>query len=147
MVYKNKKQAFTLLEIMIVICLIGLIGGVISYNMKGSLEEGKAFKTVRAKEQLHDILMLEAAKGYSLDEVVAEPLVFLKNSGLVKDPKKLLVDGWNNSFDIKVDQYGSDIVIKSEAHENFLKKKKGNLKGVSKKNPTDTGDSDDGSQD
>ena len=39
----RKKRAITLLEIMIVILLIGLIGGVVSYNLKGTLDKGKAF--------------------------------------------------------------------------------------------------------
>ena len=42
---KKKQYALTLIEIMIVIVLIGLIGSVIGANMKGSLDEGKAFKT------------------------------------------------------------------------------------------------------
>ncbi len=53
----------TLLEIMIVIVLIGLIGSVIGFNMKGSLDEGRAFKTRQAQEQIQDILMLEVARG------------------------------------------------------------------------------------
>ncbi len=132
MLHRKKKQALTLLEIMIVICLIGLIGSVIGYNMKGSLEEGKAFKTVRAKEQLHDILMLEVSKGYSVDEVIANKITFLKNSGLAKDPAKLLVDGWNNEFEIRADQYGSDILISSRAHEKYLSRKKTNMGNLAK---------------
>ncbi len=132
MLHRKKKQALTLLEIMIVICLIGLIGSVICYNMKGSLEEGKAFKTVRAKEQLHDILMLEVSKGYSVDEVIANKITFLKNSGLAKDPAKLLVDGWNNEFEIRADQYGSDILISSRAHEKYLSRKKTNMGNLAK---------------
>lgn len=117
----RKKQSFTLLEIMIVICLIGLIGGVISYNMKGSLEEGKAFRTEQAQEQLHDVLMLEVAKGNDLAAVVADPVSFLKHSGLVKNPKKLVVDGWGQPFDIRAN--GDEIVIKSLAHRKYQDRK------------------------
>lgn len=127
MLRRTKKQTLTLLEIMIVIFLIGLIGSVIGYNMKGSLEEGKAFKTERTIEKLHDILMLEVAKGYSIDEVISDVPRFLKNSGLVKDPKNLVVDGWNQKFDIHPDQHGTDITIKSKAHDNYLNRKKANL--------------------
>lgn len=121
----KKKQNFTLLEIMIVICLIGLIGGVITYNMKGSLEEGKAFKTERAKEQLYDILMLEVAKGYTLEEVVQNPKSFLTHSGLVKNPDQLLKDGWGKAFEIHIN--GSDITIQSENHQRYKDRKRGQV--------------------
>ena len=109
---------------MIVICLIGLIGGVISYNMKGSLEEGKAFKTARAKEQLYDILMLEAAKGADLATVVAAPKEYLELSGLVKDADALLIDGWKVKFDIQLNSSGNDITIYSAAHERYEQRRK-----------------------
>ncbi len=134
---RRKKQTLTLLEIMIVIFLIGLIGSVIGYNMKGSLEEGKAFKTARSVEKIHDILMLEVAKGYSIDEVLSDIPRFLKNSGLVKEPNKLLLDGWNQKFDIHPNQYGTDILIKSKPHDNYLNRKKANLGQHSKNEETE----------
>ena len=60
---KKKQRPMTLLEIMIVIFIIGIIGSVIGYNMKGSLEEGKAFKTQEGIKQLYEIFHLEMAKG------------------------------------------------------------------------------------
>ncbi len=126
-----KKQAFTLLEIMIVICLIGLIGGVISYNMKGSLEEGKAFKTERAKEQIYDILMLEVARGHEIEEVVENPREFLMHSGLAKDPDTLLADGWGQAFEIHAN--GSEIIIHSAAYEKYKERKKNKLSSSTKK--------------
>ncbi len=127
MLRRKKKQTLTLLEIMIVIFLIGIIGSVIGYNMKGSLEEGKAFKTETTKEKLYDILMLEVAKGYSVDEVLKNKEVFLTNSGLVKDPKKLLVDGWNQPFNIHPNQHSTDIIIQSQAYDNYVSRKDHNL--------------------
>jgi prepilin-type N-terminal cleavage/methylation domain-containing protein len=110
----KKKRALTLLEIMIVIVLIGLIGSVIGVNMKGSLDEGKAFKTRQARGQIADILMLEVAQGFSVEEVVKEPLKFLTNSGLVKKPEEFLKDGWGEPFEIKAHgtTHGT-IVVKS----------------------------------
>lgn len=96
----RKKRALTLLEIMIVIFLIGLIGSVIGYNMKGSLDEGKYFKTKQAAKQVRDILLLEMAKGTPRDTVTANPEQYLKDSGLVKNPNKLLKDGWGTPFAI-----------------------------------------------
>lgn len=99
---RTKKRALTLLEIMIVIFLIGLIGSVIGYNMKGSLDEGKYFKSKHAAKQVRDILLLEVAKGTPRDDVIdikkAEKI--LKESGLVKNPEKLLKDGWGTTFTI-----------------------------------------------
>src|SRR5690242_19425995 len=97
---KKKMYALTLLEIMIVIVLIGLIGSVIGFNMKGSLDEGRAFKTEQAMNQLEDILMLEVAKGNPIESVVNDKVKFLKDSGLVKDPDNLLKDGWQEPFEI-----------------------------------------------
>jgi competence protein ComGC len=128
MILQRKKQALTLLEIMIVILLIGLIGSVIGYNMKGSLEEGKSFKTSQTIDKLHDILTLEMAKGFSLEEVVQDPSRFLQDSGLVKDPKKMLVDGWGQKLDIQPNQHCTDIVIKSKMHEDYLARKKTHLR-------------------
>ena len=42
---KIKRHFVTLIEMMIVMFLIMLITGVIAYNYRGSLDEGKAFKT------------------------------------------------------------------------------------------------------
>jgi type II secretory pathway pseudopilin PulG len=123
----RKKQALTLLEIMIVIFLIGLIGSVIGYNMKGSLEEGKAFKTEKAIEQIHDILMLEVAKGSSIDEVAADPEGYLSLSNLVNHPDKLIVDGWGTKFDVKPDQHKHDLVVSSDAYDKYLARRKGKV--------------------
>ena len=120
----RKKYALTLLEIMIVIFLIGLIGSVIGYNMKGSLEEGKAFKTAKAIEQIHDILMLEVAKGEPIETVAGQAVAYLSHSNLVKDPAKLIIDGWGQPFEIKPNQYNSDIVVHSNTYTQYKDRQK-----------------------
>ncbi len=128
MVKKYKKRSLTLLEIMIVIVLIGLIGSVIGFNMKGSLDEGKAFKTRQAQEQIRDILMLEVARGSSFDEVVSKKEEVLANSGLVKNPKNFLRDGWGEEFEVRVGGQGHDnIVVKSAKLLSYEKKKNDKL--------------------
>ncbi|MBS0628546.1 MAG: type II secretion system protein [Verrucomicrobia bacterium] len=112
--YRRKKRAITLLEIMIVIFLIGLIGSVIGYNVKGSLEEGKAFRTEQGAAQIQDILSLEASYGTPLEEITKNPEFYLKRSGLCKDPKKLLKDGWGKEYTFSVAKNGSDIKVCSE---------------------------------
>lgn len=121
----KKKQPFTLLEIMIVIFLIGLIGSIIGYNMKGSLDEGKAFKTEQAITKISDILEIEIAKGASIEEVKENPLPVLRRSGIVKDPKKLIKDGWGNPMHINVTDTGEVSVYSPKL--NGYKQKKKNL--------------------
>lgn len=121
----KKKRALTLLEIMIVIFLIGLIGSVIGYNMKGSLEEGKAFKTEQAQAQIQDILELSMAKGIvAMDQVAENAELLLTDSGLVKDPKKMLKDGWNEPFTIRVTSEGKITISSKKLKEYRAKKSK-----------------------
>lgn len=113
---RRKKRALTLIEIMIVIVLIGLIGSVIGVNMKGSLDEGRAFKTKQAQEQIADILMLQVAQGgYTLDEAVTKREELLAQSGLVKNAKKFLQDGWGQAFEVRVGGQGHDKIVVTSA--------------------------------
>ena len=121
----KKKRPLTLIEIMIVIVLIGLIGSVIGVNMKGSLEQGKAFKSTQAIEQIKDILMLEIAQGATPEEVVKDPVKYLENSGLVKNPNKFINDGWGCRFVIKTS--GGNISVTSEKLKAYNKKKDAKL--------------------
>lgn len=108
----RKKQALTLLEIMIVIVLIGLIGSVLGFSMKGSLDKGKVFKTERAIQLIEDTLMLEVAKGASITDVVDNAETYLKDSGMVKNATNILKDGWGIPFII--DKEGDQIVVTSK---------------------------------
>lgn len=121
----KQKKPFTLLEIMIVILLIGLIGSVIGYNMKGSLDEGRAFKSEQAINQITDILELELAKDSTLtpEQVQANPETYLKQSGLVKNPDKIVNDGWGNRFSILIDQ-SKTVTVSSETLINYKASKK-----------------------
>lgn len=118
-----KKRTLTLIEIMIVIVLIGLIGSVIGVNMKGSLDKGKEFKTEQAITQIQDILELAVAQGHSPDEVVLNWDKHLSDSGLVKDPKKFILDGWNKELEIRADSRGKISVV-SENLKKYKAKQK-----------------------
>jgi type II secretory pathway pseudopilin PulG len=122
---RKKKNAITLLEIMIVIFLIGLIGSVIGYNVKGSMEEGKAFRTEQGAEQIRDILSLEASNGTSLEDVVENPEYYLKTSGLCKNYKKMQVDGWGQKYEITLTRSGNIKVESAKLKSHLLKKKAG----------------------
>lgn len=118
-----KKRSFTLLEIMIVIFLIGIIGSVIGYNMKGSLEKGKAFRTEQAIRQIEDSLSLMLAEGTTTqDEIVDDLEKVLAKSGLFKKPEEIAKDGWGTPFDVSFDK--DSLMVYSQNYEKYLKKNK-----------------------
>ncbi len=135
---RKKKNPITLLEIMIVIFLIGLIGSVIGYNVKGSLEEGKAFRSEQGVSKIKDILQMEIASGISVEEIVNNPKFYLKRTGLVADAGKLLKDGWGQPYIIKQDG-DYDISVKSIAWDRH--KEKRNKKDKSSKTANVSDDS------
>lgn len=99
-----RKKALTLIEIMIVILLITLIGGAIGYNVKGSLKKGREFTTKQAQTQLEDILEICLQEGKAPDAILANTAQTLRESGLAKDPDKLLKDGNGVPFKITYDK-------------------------------------------
>ncbi len=124
MYYLKKKRPVTLLEIMIVIFLIGMIASVVGVNMKGSLEEGKYFKTEQAMEQIRDVVLLEVAKNnWSLKEVIETGKVsqIVKDSELIKSSKEILKDGWGETFEITYSK--NDIKIYSSKYQKLHDKK------------------------
>ncbi len=133
---KRKKRALTLLEIMVVIFIIGIIGTVIGVNMKGSLEEGKAFKSEKGSKQIYEILTLEISKGnLELEEMtLAQIHDAVRHSGFASDPDKLLVDGWGKPYQIYKTEDG-DLRIASESFVQYLKRKGQKLPDIRKKYP------------
>ncbi len=122
---KKKKRAFTLLEIMIAILIITLITGAIGYNMRGTLEKGKAFRTEQGMEQLQDLLQIcvsEEAGQHDINAIANNPTHYLEKTGLAKDPKKLVLDGWGHKFNITVDN--GKFKIESDALENYKNRNK-----------------------
>ncbi|MFY7843402.1 MAG: type II secretion system protein [Rhabdochlamydiaceae bacterium] len=118
---KRQKQFITLIEIMVVIFIIGLIGGVLGYNMKESMEQGKAFKSEHGAAKLKELLSLEVAHGADIETVTNDPLFYLKQSNLSRDPEKLLKDGWGERFDITHE--GGDVIVKSSKYDQYLANK------------------------
>lgn len=141
---RRKKRSITLLEIMIAILIIGLIGGVLGYQMKGSLDEGKAFKSREGSSKLESILnlqiafqdwdpsKLESRKGSYVDEQYLKGC--LESSGMIKDVSKMVVDGWGRPYNIKYQ--GQQIVVRStslEAYERAKKSKINRANGIEQK--------------
>lgn len=121
---KKNKKPFTLIEIMIVVFLIGIIGGVIGYNMKGSINEGRAFKSERGSKQIYDLLTLKMSDGTKIDAILANPKLALEQNGFVNNVKKLMQDGWGKEFELKKLKSG-DFIVYSEKWYQFLRGKKG----------------------
>ena len=121
---KYSRRSFTLLEIMIVIFLIGLIGSVIGYNMKSSLEKGKVFRTEQAMRQIEDALSLLLAEGGTTrEEIHADLPGSLGKTGLFKKPEEVSKDGWGAPFVVTVENDGS-ILVASENYQKYLEKNK-----------------------
>ena len=128
----RKKRAITLLEIMIVILLIGLIGGVVSYNLKGTLEKGKAFASKEGAKKLEDIINLELQQGprkaseiagdKSEDRTLVKDCVL--NSGLIsaQQIKKFLKDGWSEFYHIKKVRGDNQVIVTSRKLQEYNKK-------------------------
>ena len=114
----------TLLEIMIVIFIIGIISSVIGYNMKGSLEKAKAFKTKEGMKKIGEIFDLEVASGTLLYDVIADPARVLKSSGLVSNVKDLLRDGWGTDYTIRLSKNERSVLIKSDNYDRYQAKHK-----------------------
>ena len=128
---KRKKRAMTLLEVMIVIFIIGIIGSVIGYNMRGSMDQGKAFKTKESISKVYNIVHLELGsheiKALGQDSTVIKEAVerALERSGLVNRPSQYLVDGWKNDLEFTTRKVkGSyEIRMRSEKYETFCEEK------------------------
>ncbi len=119
----RKRHYLTLIEIMIVIVLIGLIGGVVAYNVSGSLEEGKAFKTKQGASQLGNALMLQVAgRERDLDNLPQEWKQAIQESRLVKNQgKALLQDGWGGEYTVVI--RNGELEITSDKYTHWYAKK------------------------
>lgn len=120
---KRKKRAVTLIEIMIVILLIGLIGGALAFNMRGSMDKGRVFKTEQNISRVYDALMMEYAKGErDLSEIVQDKENILKSCPFLKDGKSLLKDAWGGDLKISIDTQSDEIVVSSPKMDAWNKK-------------------------
>lgn len=119
---KPIKKAMTLLEVMIVIFIIGIIGSVIGYNMRGSLDEGKAFKTQEAARKMYEILELEEARGNPVNSDFSNIASVLQGSGLIRKPSDIMKDGWGNAFDFYFDDE-QRLRFSSTKYNEYLQKK------------------------
>lgn len=115
-----KRRYVTLIEMMIVMFIIALIIGVIGYNYRGALEEGKAFKTKAGIEKLETILNLAVAENAGLlDDIESNWQDIIKNSPLVSNPGALIRDGWGQEYNVTVED--GEIVVRSDRYAEYIK--------------------------
>lgn len=114
------RRYITLIEIMIVMFIIALITGVIAYNYTGSLDEGKAFKTVAGMEKLQTILQLAIANNPDLQNNIDNPEIWKKvisESPLVSNATSLMQDGWGNTYEIYLKN--GTVVVYSQKYDDY----------------------------
>jgi len=117
-----KRRFVTLIEMMIVMFLIALITGVVAYNYRGSLDEGKAFKTKAGIEKLETILNLAASENPENQNEIerGDWKRIVEGSPLVQNPKALTKDGWGNDYEVTVND--NVIHVRSKRYEEYLQK-------------------------
>lgn len=117
-IHYKKRRYITLIEIMIVMFLIALITGVLAYNYRGSLEEGKAFKTKAGIEKLETILNLAVSENPPLmDHIETQWKEIVAQSPLVQNTSALIKDGWGVEYRVSVDN--NQIVVHSQRYDQY----------------------------
>ncbi|MBA3958524.1 MAG: general secretion pathway protein GspG [Parachlamydiaceae bacterium] len=116
--YKNfvslQRRCITLIEIMIVMFLIALITGVVAYNYRGALDEGKAFKTKAGIERLQTILNLAVADNPDIQLSGGGWKTIIENSPLVSNHRALTKDGWGVDYIVNYDSQTGNVAVRSE---------------------------------
>lgn len=113
-----KKRFVTLIEMMIVMFLIALIIGVVGYNYRGTLEEGKAFKTKAGIEKVKTILNLAVAEApEKQSDIESRWQEIIKTSPLVSDSNALIRDGWGETYQVTVEN--GEIQVRSRKLEEY----------------------------
>lgn len=113
-----------MIEIMIVMFLIAMITGVVAYNYRGSLDEGKSFKTKAGIEKLENILNMAVSEDpYLLNDIESNWKQIIDKSPLVKDKEALKKDGWGYEYNVTVN--GHEVEVESK-HRNAYEASKKN---------------------
>jgi hypothetical protein len=125
--HKKRRHFVTLIEMMIVMFLIALITGVVAYNYRGTLEEGKAFKTKTGIEKLETILSLTLAENPSADLSGEGWKQYVAHSPLVQNAQALLKDGWGEDYTVNFNPETNQIQVHSEKYEAYRRKNQQSL--------------------
>lgn len=117
-----KRRFVTLIEMMIVMFLIALITGVVAYNYRGTLEEGKAFKTKAGMEKLETILSLMLADNPDADFSQGSWQEYVKHSPIVQNANTLIKDGWGEEYTVSFDAEHNVIKVSSKRYEDYKRR-------------------------
>lgn len=125
---KIKKRPVTLIEMMIVMFLIALIAGAVAYNYRGSLDQGKVFKTRADIEKITTILNLRAAENPgSIDNISSHWQEMIRSSPIVQNPNALIKDGWGQEYQVGIEE--NVIKVRSSKLEEYERAHTGNSGG------------------
>jgi general secretion pathway protein G len=91
------RRALTLMELMVVIVVIGLVSSVVAYNVRASLNKGRAFKTEQALNKIEDVLAY-GVKLSHIDDLIRNPKQMLESIEIVKNSDRVVKDGWGCPF-------------------------------------------------
>ena len=119
-----RRAYITLIEMMIVMFLIALITGVIAYNVKGSLDQGKVFKTKVGIEKIETILNLAIANEPDFANHMDNWKGIVMSSPLVQNGESLVKDGWGNDYNVSYNPTDGKITVSSQAYDNYVGKNK-----------------------
>lgn len=118
-----KKRFITLIEIMIVMFLIALIAGVLAYNFRGSLDEGKVFKTRVGIEKVETMLNLRVAEDPELlHDLPSKWQEIIAKDPLIKDPNTIIRDGWGQPYEVRVEN--NEIKVRSQKYDEYRSRSK-----------------------
>lgn len=119
-----KRRFITLIEIMIVMFLIALITGVVAYNYRGTLDEGKAFKTKAGMSRLETVLSMVLADHPDADLSGNNWQEYIRQSKIVTGADNLMRDGWGEYYQLEFDQESHAIKLHSNKYEAYINKNK-----------------------
>ncbi|MFT4551654.1 MAG: general secretion pathway protein G [Chlamydiales bacterium] len=122
---KKRRRFMTLIEIMIVMFLISIIAGMVTYKVKGSIDYGKAFQTHQKIVQMKQILELAAIQKTPA-YAQREWKVIVNRSLMSSKENALHTDGWGDAFRVAVkynetDRNKIDVVISSTKFKDYIK--------------------------
>lgn len=116
-----RRQFVTLIEMMIVMFLIALITGVVAYNYRGTLDEGKAFKTKAGIEKIENILSLAMADDSTITVDTWKDVI--RRSPLVQNPEALIKDGWGAEYTVSINPDNGRVEVTSQKLEAYTNSK------------------------
>jgi general secretion pathway protein G len=93
---RRRRRAFSLLEMMLVVLIMGLLMGVVVYAVGGNVEKTKLLKTKAALQQIKQGLYGYSGQygSFPPSEMGLMPLTV----GATKELDKVPKDGWDNQF-------------------------------------------------